>query len=460
MIFRFENILRRVVCSSAFVFCFSGLPSLAQEQQITLTVEQSRAVAQQALANGDIELAEALAKGLLQRDTRDPLALYVLGSVLIRKGKPQDALILARRAFRLLPAKDKVGKHATAVLAARALNDLKRHEQAKLWVRRSVQFAPSEEIKQARIREFQTLRQISPWQTQLSFSINPSDNVNNGTDAEYILIGGLPFTLNDTTPLKGYTVDGSAKITYRLSQSQTEKWTLGADIYHRFIVLESGESEKTTLSASDFNYTYLGGRLIRQSKGKRKNSEHRETLSFGRAWYGGDPLSDQFSFQKSYTEVINPNTRAGVSLSFTRVIRDGRSEQNSSRVQLSIPITRVLPNKAQLTVQPFYQETKSEANSVAHKGYGAVLNYAPAKGVYDIKPSFTFGVTKRKDNDFHLGTLRNDDGYFAEVQFLVPQISIYGFSPSVSLTARRNKSNSVLNDTKQLNARVEFQSSF
>jgi hypothetical protein len=130
------------------------------------------------------------------------------------EGDIDGALEAARRANASADTDDE--RYAAAVELAAGNFVQERGLIAQFWLRRAAQVAPTEELREAAIRNFRAVRAQTPWSWSLGFSVVPSSNVNNGSRAETIEIAGLPFVLSgDAQALSGLEATLTGSVRYR-----------------------------------------------------------------------------------------------------------------------------------------------------------------------------------------------------------------------------------------------------
>ncbi len=79
------------------------------------------------------------------------------------------------------------------------------------------------------------IRHRRNWSVSFSTDLSPQTNVNHGADAQSILIGGLPFTLNaDGKPQKGFTWDTQAAFLWRPALGNDWRLHVELDGFNRY----------------------------------------------------------------------------------------------------------------------------------------------------------------------------------------------------------------------------------
>lgn len=432
----------------------------AAQETRTLSRIEALQVATQAVDQGNLLFGEQIARALLQKDPKDAPALLILGRVAASVGKTDDAMDLYKRAYR--NSSEKTLRYDAAVFVAKTLSATERPERAKLWLRRAVQNATSMERRENALRGFQQMRRQSPWRTNLSFGITPSNNVNNGSGATEIctVFLGCSASVSDTEPVAGAFITGFVGTDYRLYETKTKRLLVGFDLYHRETWIKPGDREKTTSDASDFNYTYLGGRL--QWDGVlRAGLTTTEKFSLGKSFYGGSSLNTRVSFSKSFTKALQNNRSIGLTAGIARERNHQVETRSLTQLSFSVPYSFRTANSDFYRITAHVSDTRSDDQQTAHRAGRLSLDYTPAKGVLNIRPSFSFYIGRREDKDQSIFTeIRKDTEYGLSASFAIPQIELYGFRPVAVIEARKTSSTVPLYDTSSISSRIEFRSAF
>lgn len=442
----------------ALAFCTITASPVAISAQ-TVSVVQSRAIAQQAIEQGNLGVAMPIAKALVRRNPNDIQGLLILAAGNIALGQYDLAKLYAKRAYRADSSKGRVNQFAAATIASRALVKQNKHERAKLWMRRAVEAAPNDGLRQKRIREFKQIRAISPWRTNLSFGLQPSDNVNNGTEDSVIMLFGLPFILSNTEPVPGIKASFRVSTDYRLWQNRTNLVQIGADLSHREAIITDQKS--TNLKGSQFRHTYLGARL----KWSRALPDHNmtidDTLVVGKTWYGGEQLRDRIGVTRHYSKSLNNARRLTLTLGAAKSFSFSNNNNDASDVFMQAGYTKTIKRAGQFNVSPYISDTQSQSASNAQTTFGTRLNFTPKQSFLKSQVSFSLDIgTRRFDKPAITGVPRVDTYARLTTSLLFMDTTIMGFSPTMSVEIARNRSNIVLNDTKSIGLNFGFNSAF
>lgn len=452
--------------SSAFVG-LTTCPALAQNQ-LTLSPAQAISTAEQAIEAGNLQLAEQIARGLLLRNPKDPSANFLLAQVALGVGAYDEAANLFKKAYRNTTNKNL--KYNAAILTARSLEGGKRPEAAKLWVRRAFQNATTQEAKQNAVRGYQQLRSISPWQTSLSFGITPSNNVNNGSNADEIcsaVFGGICSSgVSDTRAVSGAFLSASYNTRYRLHESQKQKISVGLDLYHRAAWIKPSERALTSKGAADFDLSFVGANFLWQGR-VGENVTSSDLLSFGRTFYGGDALTNRYTVRKEYTFAIGETKSLGFGVEYN----DERNQIVPSRSLISwkatVPFNFRAKNGDFWNITASSAEITSNDNDTGHVANRVSISVTPAAKIFNLNPTYTVSLSQRDNKKLgflrvrdSINEKRRDQSASLSVSVPLPQFEIYGFSPVAIVEASSTKSNIELFNNFNVSTRLEFRSSF
>ena len=230
-------------------------PALAQSEQ-TLTLNQGRVLAVEALRVGKPDLTLQVAKGLLQADPRDAGTHFLIANAFAQRRRHGQARRAAARAYRF--SDDTLDKFQAAQMAAKQSFDDNRHMLAQIWLRRTVIHAPNAKVEELVARDYRAVRAQNPWFLRIRSDVTPSNNVNNGADTALQIIDGVPVTgtLNGAAQaLSGIIATTDIQTSYRLHGDASRVTSLGGRLYVQRVALSS-EAQAPWLRNSDFNSTY------------------------------------------------------------------------------------------------------------------------------------------------------------------------------------------------------------
>lgn len=441
----------RLLVAALFCAVMSHPSHAADQGSVTLTLPQARALAASMIRQQKPKAAREIALGILRGDPDDIPALLLLSQAEARLGRPAKARFAARRAFRKADAPNQ--KFAAAALVADSFAQQDRLNETQIWLRRAEPYAQSEPQKAALARNYAKVRNANPFSLRLSFNVKPTDNLNNAPTDGQIIIGGLPFELSGSgRALSGTEVAYGLDLQYSKPTKTGNRWSLGLAFDARDYVLSSqAKAQAPTAKRSDFSFRELEASARYTWIGEER-SQTTLRFSSGTNWYGGDRLTDSIGTGLSYRWYPNPRTAMDVALNYTARHRRDAPARSSDVTQLSLAWTRSLENKGRLRLSTSVVDTASASSFVAYEGItfgGAYTLGTPVLGAttqlsasyslreYD-RATGIYGSAARKDNQLSAG-----------VTVLLKEAGIYGFAPTITLSASKTASNLDLYDTKQ-----------
>lgn len=198
----------------------------AQAQAQTLTADQMRGAAVSAIGEGQPELALQIATALLTRDAQDVTALILKARAARDLGQFDIAHPAAAQAWQQAATPQE--RYDSARVMAQVLASQNQRTRAQLWLRRAVQHAPDEQMRQAAVRDFRYVSARNRWNTQLNLSLAPNSNINNGSVRESTQIYDF-FSQDYVTArlggaaraLSGIEASLGATLRYRLLETET-----------------------------------------------------------------------------------------------------------------------------------------------------------------------------------------------------------------------------------------------
>ncbi len=426
-------------------------PAFSQSgERVELGLDQARAVAIQALNNGDPGLAIQLAKGLLKANPKDAQAYFILASGYSQLRDPDLARRAAGYAYRYSPAGP--DRFQAAQLAAKMAFDGERYSLSQLWLRRTAIHAPSEKAEQAVARDYKLLRRINPWSLSLRGDIRPSDNVNNGSDTSRNIIDGVPDggVINPSDrALSGFLASVDFAPSYRLRFSENSTTRVAARLYVERVSLSS-EAKRLAPEAtgSDYGSTYGELSLAHTfAVGPRDRAGTATVeLAYGDSWYGKERNysfarlegerswsltgADRFTIRASAETRFNARYQTNDGHVLGIGAQYGRLLANGNRLNLSLALrdteaTSMNGTYATASMRASY--TLGRAIGPARLSMGLVLGYSN----YDkYRASLSIPATERTDKSV-----------YGDLTLIFDRYDYAGFVPTLRLRTGRKDSN-------------------
>ncbi len=439
-----RKMMRRLVRSACLALIFAA-PVAAETVQ--LGIEDARVLARQAYLAGDLKLANQIAYGLLKADPSDPQALILIAATDPALGRPKEGRKAAARAFR--STKDPALRFETSFYAASAAVTEEKYSTAKYWLRRSYQAATTEEQKTNIATAFRKVRARDPLSVQLDFGIAPSNNINNGSDSDLLVIDGVfPIGVLSGTAqaLSGLRYSLGADLKYTLSEDPTHKTTLGMRVSSNFYSLSSEAKRLApTARSSEFETLFVDATLEHKlaAQGKAIPDEYR--LSVGGLWYGG---SRNYQFVSAgLARSFRASDRVVYRLSGTATHLDYTTSQEDA-MQYALDLTRNhrLESGDFLALNLGLRAGKSDDFNAEYTGLEARAFYAFGKPMGPVQLDLGLTLGLRDYEDYRIGFLflpngREDKYAAATVGMTLPDLNYFGFVPRVTLRAQKTNSN-------------------
>ena len=425
------------------VLLIACAPSAAAET-LTLGIPAARALAEQAVLGGNPALARQIALGLLQRDANDPQALLALAAADILLGQPGVARVSAARAFRA--SKDRPQRYQAARLAAKAAFDEGRLSLAQLWLRRALNQSPDAGAYQDTVTGFRQVQAQNRWRTTLQFSAQPSNNVNQGSSADRLIIDGVPTILTftgDAMALPGLTYGLAVGAVYVLDQTAKSRTDLGVRLVANGVVL-SDAAHRQAPGATNAAYAYQAAEVSLTHHFVLGDSlPLAATALIGTNFYGGAHLTDYARLQLDLATRLAGPQRLGwqvlaerqwpvTTLPVTVLALEGRYDrQLTSGDQVGLQIGLV-------------QQSSRDANA-ENLALTATLSYVLARNVGPAQVGFSLSATQR-DYPVYFSNIFNRNGrqdlkLGLGVDLTFPKAQVWGFAPILTLSASHTASN-------------------
>jgi hypothetical protein len=463
----------------AIALALLGTSTVAQNS-VDLTMDQARVLARQAVLADDPALALQVAEAILAEVPDDRASLLVVAAAAPRVGDPARGRIAGARAWSqsTLP----IQKYEAARLTALAAANEERFTLATFWLRRALTVAPNDQERARTLADARAVTRLNPWSSSLSFSLNPSNNVNGGAEDDDLFIDGEDTggqISEDAQALKGWRASLSTSTQFRFHQNAQSRSHVGLsyqgtrvklsedtevteeslrnDMLRAFVSHERAV-ENGVVSATLSHATTAYRRLDLSSGDSAYESYDLTALTVGRRFTVSDTTSasvsvtrDRLDYSRDNISVVDRISVSG-GLSFRR--------QNNDRVSLNLQLRRAVGDNDQYTAR---DQTISLSYSWADPigfvslsaGAGITQKHYPDYRVFDVNaPGSSFGAFVPLDGG------RNDTTNFLNLNIGFPQVEYAGFVPGVRIDAARTRSNYGFADTKSLSAGFTISSAF
>ncbi|TYB82439.1 tetratricopeptide repeat protein [Maritimibacter fusiformis] len=263
----------------------------ALSEPLNLTRDEMLATAHNALEAGAARQALAFVDAVLKVDPEDIAALVLKSRALRDLGRFDEAQVAAQTAWAL--SDDDGARYASAMALAQALSSDGSRTMAQVWLRRAHEVARSDAERALAVRGHQYVKARNPWSYTFSFGASPNSNLNNGSSADVLWIGNLPFT---PVVYSGYTAQVSAGVSYRFSGANGTETHLGAQLFARInwfdadslAVLEGNSNPND----SQHDYDYVQALATLRHVRPIGATTLELSANAGRTWYGWEYFAD------------------------------------------------------------------------------------------------------------------------------------------------------------------------
>mgnify|MGYP005992587435 FL=1 len=459
-----------------------ALAQQTSDAPVQLSVEQMRRAAELNLRNEDYGRALAFADALLQRDPQDVTALLIRSQALRARAKYADAQRAARDAWRL--AKSDHQKFTASMLMAQALSSDGKRTRAQFWLRRAAQVAPTKAHANRAAQDFRYVQQRNPWQTNLTFTFQPSSNINNGSanDSSTLLYDILNPILGDSEvalgassqALSGLETGFALQSRYRFHQTERTAHDLRIGLAYRTYHLSNSAKDDLAeedaarvargeapleVSGGDFAYgTVQLGYGYKQLRADRRG-EFSLTADIGQSFYGGARYQRYLRAGVGQSYYINAKTKLDFGLSTD--IRSGQRGADQEQLSLSGGVSKRLAGGNGLYLGAAITSVSSDTERLEYDEIRLRSGYLLGRQV--MGTSLQLGLsTSFRDYDVtpHGPNGRREFQIAAEATATFNKIDYMGFNPTVSLSASTTNSNIGLYDVNRIGLSVGIASAF
>ena len=447
----------RIRCATALALWAGAVCA----EPLVLDAEALRRLADTALAAGYAEQAIAYTDALLVRDAGDATALILKARALRLLERYPESEAVARLAW--AAAKTDTAKFGAAITLAQALSLQDNRTAAQLWLRTAEQYAPNPRARAQAIRDFNFVRGQNPLSLHFNLSLQPSDNVNNGTFAQIIFIPGLPPAIPDVA-LSGVTGELSLSGRYRLQQSATRQTDLTFGGLHQQVWLQPDATDFLP-GASNDDYAYsavnfgASDRYLANAKGGIVSL----TAGVSHDWFAGTDLSNHLKLGWGYEQALSQHSRGVFNLSVDHQQRHDYAQDSATTSTISLGQILRLRHGDSLQMTVAGSDTTSGNSNLGHADLSTRFDYQWAKPVLGTSLSASVGIKELSYSTFYIPGFpigRRDEYLTASLSATLDQVDYFGFAPVLGLDFARNTSSFSPYDTKTVTLSLNIASKF
>lgn len=383
------------------------------------------------LAAGDFAGARAALRAEVAGRPDAALHLAFLdGLILTRQGRIREAAEIYRQILKAEPRFEPARRELTAILAATGQT-----EGAIFHAERLLSTTQDQRLRAELTGLIAAQSAGKPRGITTRFSILPSTNANGGTEADTVIVGGLPFTPDDGARAQsavGVNIGATAWNRWQLGERSDVTASAGFD--HRRYNNRHVADQTDVFARLDFGWT---------------GARHR--LSLGPVaeltWKDGDRYRDRLGLAVNGQYQIAPRLRFGGSLGVYRQRHPADRFLDGTLVTGSVSLQRVVaPDLSLFASIPFTLET-TRAPHQTHRDLGLTLGVEKAwKGGLITGFSLGQSLNRYKGDYPGFGTPRRDRVTTATLVLRHSDLRIGPFVPELSLTLTRSSSNIPFHD--------------
>ena len=426
--------------------------------QSTLAPEEARLTAAQLLTRGQAKASVDITNMLILRDPKDATSLILNAHGKRTLGDHRSAQRAARRGWQ---ASDRpVERYGAAMAMAQALSSDGAKTRAQFWLRRAAHVAPDEQTRARAVRDYRYVSMTNPWSVNLSFSIDPSDNVNGAPTDNTFVLGGLIFTNPSAVPISGFVLRQDTSLRYNFGITQTHRnfaalnWTESHTVF-------TEDDVPAGVDASDFAFRRLQAEVGRDFTTGPNAPRQTVSLSFGRLWSAEEPLADEVKLNWRQT-YARPENRL-----FSWNARLGYSDRKDSAARSGVSATlganwaRPTEDGGRLSWNAELGRTDTDSRAITHNALTLGLQYTFAKPLLGATAQVAMTAqAKQYDDPLYSAEPRADLGASISTSLLFTDFDTYGFAPKLTFEARKTTSNVSRFETESFGLNMGFQSLF
>jgi tetratricopeptide (TPR) repeat protein len=423
-------------------------PALAEDAPSALPAAVARDLGLQAMAAGRPDIALALAEALVAADPTDSFALFLKANALFSLGDMDGARAAGRLSYRHAASPEQ--SYQAARLTALAAYNSNRFGAAQWWLRRAAEYAPEEARRALSVAEFNAVRRKNPLRVDLSFSLVPSDNVNNGSAGSFNVIDGVPYVgvlSPDAKALSGLIAEGGLDLTYRLSQDDSGSLWAGFSLFGQHITL----SDSARRDLGDYPEPDLGAWRSEVSLRRQfARPDGVDSLSLG-ATLGlqQEGATDRQAYGRvtlGYSRALD--TSSLLHLAVMAEQRQALSFQPEGDQVTALRGTwvRALANSDVISATLFASRFDTWLSGQSSTTFGGDLSYEFARDFGPLNLSLLAGAYEADYAGYTLATItvpggRQDRTGYVGVEMVFPAAAYSGFAPVLTLRHQVTSSN-------------------
>ena len=422
-------------------------PILAQSQTGFADLQS---IAENALVTGDPEETVRVATVMLDQQPNSFAALYLLALGQAELGELQNATANGARAYNA--AMTDAARFDAARFVAGTHFRAGQYTRSQIWLRRAANHT-SQDADLAFIAEaYDRSAQLNPLSLYVSAFVAPSDNINNGSEDGILRLEGIGLTFvlpEDRRSLSGVAFSASTELRYRISETPDQSTyfvsSLSGETYAlsqdaKDLLASSPNPDVRAVDGSDFSTVTAAVGITRQQNNISPFGPVQLRLDLGTYWEGGERLVNFVDLSAAQVFAID-------NVSAFRLTLKNRNQTALTPTLLDTTTTDVIgaydrflanDDQLQITLSGRYADAGPESS---FEEYQIGLAYTVDQPFLGVELATSLQLGYRTYPEFSTTLDGRDDQFVTAVASGTFQdVSYFGFSPRVSLSATRTES--------------------
>ena len=283
--------------------------------------------------------------------------------------------------------------HAARIVSA-AYFAMGRYFAAQFWLRRATNHAQTPQDALQLRNDMSAIRKTNPISVSLSFSIAPSDNINDGATESTFTLGDFILEFAPSSlALSGIEYSGQLNLLYNLGETETGVTAAGLTVYGRTYSLSaSAKDSAPDVLGSDFAFTQIEASLRHRQSIFEGFGPTEFGLQLGKAWYGSEPLRTYQRFTLSQDLILGQNAALTVGGFVEKQDASSDAQVDTRVYDLNGIYAQRLHNQDVLrfTLQRRFHDADEATFTYSDSRF--VVNYEVAQRYWDNKFSFFVGL--------------------------------------------------------------------
>jgi hypothetical protein len=304
----------------------------------------------------------------------------------------------------------------------------------------------------------------NPWTVQLQFGVAPSSNVNNGSQADTVDIGGLDFVLNpDARALSGTEVTAGLSLAYRHPGLSGLPARTGLAFAMQEVRLsDSARAAAPDVDGDDYDQATVELRFDQALAPATAPLRLRFEARLGHTWYGGQDLSDYLRVVLGADWGDAGGTLTSALLSLERQERLDLASRSATILRLDAGRQWRLASGDTLGLALFLRNTESRSVEVDHlaAGLSASHDLGTLAGGWLTLAAGAAAEWRDYDRSPYSADGRHDLRLRLSARIGFPRAETWGFLPELTVEATRVTSSVDLYDSRDVALRLGLRSAF